>query len=73
MNHGGMAELVKDGVTGALLDDPSPETLAQKLRQIFENEAYYKTLRENCIKEKDSILSVRTYADILVKEYEKLL
>lgn len=73
MNSGGMAELVKDGVTGLLVDGPTPKGIAEKLKQIFEDEAYYNKLKENCKKEKDNILSVESYADILVGEYEKLI
>jgi preprotein translocase SecE subunit len=73
VNNGGMAELVKDGITGILIDDPAPEKIALKLRQILENKEYYETLKENCKKEKENILSVETYCDILIKEYEKLV
>ena len=72
-NSGGMAELVKDGITGTLITDPTPEGIACKLKQTLEDEDYYSRLRENCKKEKDNILSVETYADILMKEYEKLV
>lgn len=72
MNSGGMAELVKDGVTGTLVNEPTPEGIALKLRETIENEEYYNILRENCENEKDNILSVETYCDILKKEYEKL-
>lgn len=73
MNSGGMAELVKDGVTGTLVDEASPEAIAQKLRQTIENEDYYNNLKSNCQNEKETILSVETYCDILIKEYEKLI
>ena len=72
MNSGGMAELVKNGVTGTLVNEPTPTGIAQKLKETIENEDYYKTLKENCKNEKDNILSVQTYADILIEEYEKL-
>ena len=71
MNYGGMAELVKDGVNGTLVTEFTPEGIAAKLRETIENE-YYRTLRENCKFEKDHILSVEAYCDILIKEYEKL-
>jgi glycosyltransferase involved in cell wall biosynthesis len=67
MNSGGMAELVKSGVTGTLVDDPTPEGIALKLKD------YYRRLKENCNKERDNILSVETYSDLLIKEYEKSL
>jgi len=73
MNNGGMAELVKDGVTGTLVEEPTPEALALKLKQTVEDEEYYKTLKENCKKEKDNIFSVETYCDILIEEYNKLV
>lgn len=72
MNSGGMAELVKDGVTGTLVDEATPEGIALKLKETIENADYYNTLRENCKNQKDNILSVESYADILIKEYEKL-
>lgn len=73
MNSGGMAELVKDGVTGTLVSEPTPEGIALKLKETVENEDYYKGLRKNCEKEKDNILGVEEYAAILIKEYEKLV
>lgn len=73
MNSGGMAELVKDGVTGTLVNDPTPEGIASKIKETIENEDYYSILRENCKNEKDNILSVETYCDILVNEYKRLI
>ncbi len=73
MNSGGMAELVKDGVTGTLVNDPTPEGIALKIKETIENEEYYNILRENCKNEKDNILSVETYCDILIEEYKKLI
>ena len=73
MNSGGMAELVKDGVTGGLVNEPTPQGIALKLKEIIENEAYYKDLKENCKKERENILSIEDYCDILLKEYEKLV
>ena len=73
MNSGGMAELVKDGVTGTLVTEPTPEGIAQKLKETIQNEDYYRNLKENCKNEKENILSVETYCDILMEEYEKLV
>ena len=73
MNSGGMAELVKDGVNGSLVNEPTPEGIALKLKEIFEDHELYNTLKENCKTEKDNILSVKDYADILIKEYERLV
>ena len=73
MNSGGMAELVKDGVTGSCVNEPTAEGIALRLKETLENEEYYNRLVENCRKEKDNILSVETYSEILLKEYEKLV
>lgn len=73
MNNGGMAELIKDGITGILVDEPTPEGLANGLKRALESEEYCNILKDNCIKEKENLYSVETYADILVKEYEKLI
>jgi glycosyltransferase involved in cell wall biosynthesis len=73
MNSGGMAELVKDKVTGTLVTEPTPEGIALKIKETIGDEEYYNTLIENCKNERDNILSVETYCDILIKEYEKLV
>ena len=73
MNSGGMAELVRDGVTGSLVKEPTAEGIAIKLKETLENEDYYNILTENCRNEKDNILSVETYCEILLKEYDKLV
>ena len=73
INNGGMAELVKDGVTGALARECTPVGIAEAIRKTVENEEFYNSLRENCKKERDNILSVETYCEILTKEYENLI
>ncbi|MBQ1230850.1 MAG: glycosyltransferase [Clostridia bacterium] len=73
MNNGGMAELIKDGVTGVLVDEVSSDAMAQSLKRALESEGYCDMLKSNCKNEKENILSVDTYCDILIKEYEKLL
>ena len=49
------------------------ECIAEKIKETIENEAYYKTLKENCKNEKKNILSVEDYCDILIEKYEKLI
>ena len=55
MNSGGMAELVRDGVTGTLVRTPTPEGIAEKLYETLKDEAYYSVLRENSKNEKRAI------------------
>ncbi len=73
MNHGGMAELVGDGITGILVNEPSAEGFAAGLKRAAESDEYNQYLRENCRKQRDNILSVDEYAKILMEEYQKLL
>ena len=67
------AELVKDGVNGTLVTEPTPQGIALKLKETIENEDYYDNLIKNCKTEKDNILSVETYSDILIEKYQKLV
>lgn len=72
MNYGGMAELVKDGVTGALASESTAESVAEEIKKIMENESYHSTLRQNCIKEREHILTVEQYCDILIDKYNEV-
>ena len=72
MNYGGMAELVKDGVTGNLAEDATPESIAEKIRKIMEDDTYHAALCSNCRKERELIMSVEDYCASLVKKYEEL-
>ena len=73
MNSGGMAELVKDGLTGTLVNEPTPEAIARAISKTLEDEAYYTRLQEHCSREHDNILSVETYCDLLMNEYQALI
>ena len=66
-------KLIKDGETGILVNEPTPEGLATALRRALENGEYYDLLIQKCKKAKESILSVEEYADILIEKYKKLI
>lgn len=72
MNSGGMAELVEDGVTGTLINQPTPEGVADAVRKTMEDEEHYKMLRENC-KNQENILFVDKYCDILINKYNEII
>jgi glycosyltransferase involved in cell wall biosynthesis len=72
MNYGGMAELVKDGVTGSLADEPTPECLADTIKKTLCDNAYYSKLRENCRREREEILGIEEYCELLIKKYKEL-
>lgn len=73
MNSGGMAELVEDGKTGALVQDPTPEAVAAAIRRCFEDEEYYSILKENCETMRDKIIGVSEYCDIVISQYQNLM
>ncbi len=73
MNYGGMAELVRDGETGTLVDEATPESIAEKIRQIMSDESYYNKLKENCKSENENILSIESYCEILKEKYDELI
>ncbi len=73
MNSGGMAELVDDGKTGVLVNEPTPESVAEAIKKCFEDEEYYNTLKQNCEKMRDQIIEVGEYCDILIEKYQELI
>ena len=73
MNSGGMAELVEDGKTGALINAPSPEAVAEAIRRCFEDEEYYNTLKKNCETMREKIIGVSEYSDIVIEKYNELI
>jgi glycosyltransferase involved in cell wall biosynthesis len=73
MNSGGMAELVEDGKTGALINEPTPEAVAEAIRRCFENEDYYRVLKHNCETMRDKIIGVSEYSDIIIDKYNDLI
>lgn len=73
MNSGGMAELVEDGKTGALINEPTPEAVAEAVRRCFEDEDYYNVLKQNCETMRDKIIGVSEYSDIVIDKYTDLI
>ena len=73
MNSGGMAELVEDGKTGALIQEPTPEAVAEAIRRCFEDDEYYNILKQNCETMREKIIGVSEYCDIIVEQYQNLI
>ena len=73
MNSGGMAELVEDGKTGLLVNEPTPEAVAQAIKKCFTDDEFYSVLKQNCEIRKDEIMEVGDYADILVDKYQQII
>ena len=73
MNSGGMAELVEDGKTGALINEPTPEAIAEAIRRCFEDEEYYDILKQNCETMREKIIEVSEYSDIVIDKYQELI
>ncbi len=73
MNSGGMAELVEDGKTGMLINEPTAEAISKAIRKCFEDEEYYNSLKQNCENMRERILEVGEYCDILTEKYQEIL
>ena len=73
MNSGGMAELVEDGKTGLLVNEPTPEAVAQAIKKCFTDDEFYSVLKQNCERRKDEIIEVGDYADILVDKFQQII
>ena len=73
MNSGGMAELVDDGKTGVLINEPTAQAIADAIKKCFEDEEYYSVLKENCEKMRDRIIEVGAYCDIIVDKYQEII
>ena len=73
MNSGGMAELVEDGKTGALINEPTPEAVAEAIRRCFEDEEYYSVLKQNCETMREKIIGVSEYSDIVISKYQDII
>ena len=72
MNYGGMAELVVDGKTGALVAAPDADAVSKAVKKCFENEEYYNSLKTNCEAISNNIMNVKEYCDILIQKYKNL-
>ena len=73
MNSGGMAELVKDNVTGTLVPEATPEHIADAIKKTMDNEEYYVKLKDNCMELSTSIFTVDKYAEILLNKYSDII
>ena len=73
MNSGGMAELVEDGKTGVLVNEPTGEAIASAIRRCFENHEFYRELRQNCEKRGAGIMEVGDYCHVLLEKYKELI
>ena len=73
MNSGGMAELVDDGKTGVLVDEPTSQAIAEAVKKCFEDEELYSQVKKNCEGMRDKIIEVGEYCDILLDKYQEIL
>lgn len=73
MNSGGMAELVDDGKTGVLVNEPTPQAIADAIKKCFKDDEYYNFIKQNCEKMRDEIIEVGDYCDIIVAKYQELI
>ncbi len=70
MNMGGMAELVKDGVTGTLSKSPFPEDFAEALSKTLSEREKLNEMKANCLEEAKSAITIDDYCNLVLKIYE---
>ena len=73
MDSGGMAEIVVDGKTGLLIKEPTAQAIKDAIKKCFEDEEFYRSIKENSQKRGEEIIEVGAYCDVLVSKYQELL
>lgn len=73
MNSGGMAELLEDGKTGLLVNEPTGEAIAAAIKKCFDDQEFYASLLENCKKRGDEIMEVEDYAQVILAKYQEII
>ncbi len=73
MNSGGMAELVEDGKTGLLVNEPTAEAIAEAIRKCFDDDEFYSRIKANCEERGKEIMEVGDYCDILLGKYQEII
>lgn len=71
MNSGGMAELVEDGKSGALVPEPTATAVADTVKKCMDD-AYYEKLKAGCETLSQQIMDVSAYCEILLQKYNAL-
>ena len=73
MNSGGMAELVEDGKTGLLINEPTGENVAEAIKKCFDDDELYNSLLKNCENRREEIIEVGAYCDVIIEKYQELI
>lgn len=73
MNSGGMAELVENGKTGLLVNEPTAASIAEAIKKFFEDGEFYNNIKANCEERSKEIIEVDAYCDIIIKKYQELI
>jgi colanic acid/amylovoran biosynthesis glycosyltransferase len=71
--HSGIPELIKDGVSGFLLDEGDVDGLAQKLMEFVDNPKIWESLGREGRKQVENIYNIHILNDCLVNIYNELL
>ncbi len=72
-NIGGMAELVEDGVDGIRMHELSGTALAEAIRELLSDDDKIREMSENCLKKRDSMMTLEAYTDRVEAIYKELL
>ena len=72
-NIGGMAELVEDGVDGIRINELSGAALAEAIKAIMSDDALIRKMSENCLKKRESMMTLERYTDRVEEIYRDLI
>lgn len=71
-NLGGIPELVEDGKTGRIVKDMTADHLANVIHETMANQTLLNTMHENCLKRRETLISIKDYCERLECIYDKI-
>ena len=71
-DHGGLQEIIEDGVTGALFEPCSPASLAATVERLLSNREQLSSMGTAARERQQELFSHESYASAMLKVYESL-
>ena len=71
-NLGGIPELIEDGKTGRIVKDMTADCLADVIHETMANQTLLNVMHENCLKKRDTLISIQEYCERLECIYDKI-
>ena len=70
---GGMPELVEDGVTGRVIPEAEPETLAQAIEELYTDGELCRSMSENCRIKRSEMITLESYGKMIEDIYREAI